>query len=64
MLWTLLTYLFDNYGKVSANDVDNNNKKICQPWDPNTPFKTIMNQIDTAKDYTKVGGQAYTNKQI
>ena len=38
------------YAKISADDLDENNKKLRELWDPNIPFQTLFKQI---KDATK-----------
>ena len=35
-----------------------------QPWDPNTPFETLIEQIEDAMEVADAATQAYTDAQV
>jgi hypothetical protein len=60
----LLTFLMESYGNITAIDLGENETKMKQPWDPNTPFEHVIAQIDDAVEYATDGGEAPTQQQI
>ena len=34
------------------------------PWNPSTPFETLLQQLDDAQEYTDAGGQPFTTAQL
>uniref|UniRef100_A0A6U3E495 Uncharacterized protein n=1 Tax=Entomoneis paludosa TaxID=265537 RepID=A0A6U3E495_9STRA len=35
-----------------------------QPWDPNLPFESVIDQLEEAQDYAEAGNQPFTDVQI
>ena len=41
----MLTHLYNSYDRISLFDLEENDKRFKQQWDPNQPFKVLMDQI-------------------
>ena len=61
--YDMLRHLYDNYADISADDLEANDKKLREPWDPNTPFVTLIKQIQDAIELTDHAGVPYTPEQ-
>ena len=42
--YELLCHLYKNYADISADNLEANDKQLREPWDPNTPFVTLINR--------------------
>ena len=60
----ILAFLFQNYGNITQYDIEENNKKLKEKWDANTPIEMLFDQIDDAQDFAVATGQPYTNNQL
>ena len=61
----LLTYLFATYAQITATDLlDNLTVKLVQPWDPSTPFETVIAQIEDCIEFAQDGGDPISPAQI
>ena len=60
----LLTYLFTTYGLITSQDLEDNETRLKQPWDPNQPFQVLILQIEKARDFADHGGVPYSPMQI
>jgi len=60
----MLQFLFTTYGLISPIDLISNHKKIEAPWDPNTPFEMLIDQIEDCQELAEAGNQPYTAAQI
>ena len=47
----LLTQLFITYGKISGNDLRQNNMKINTAYDVNLPIEVFFDQVEDWMDY-------------
>jgi hypothetical protein len=45
----LLKHLFDNYGKVTSEDIVQNENRLNEPWDGAEAFENIIDRIDEFK---------------
>jgi hypothetical protein len=63
-LLQMLTHLFTNYGRLEPQDLVHNANKLNTPWDPNTPFELLIEQIDECIDFADAGNQAFPANQI
>ena len=61
---TMLSYLFDQYGIISPQDLHDNNTKFYQQWDPSTPFEVLIAQIEDCAEFAQDGQQPFTDQQI
>jgi hypothetical protein len=53
-----------NYGRITPNDLDENDKRFKKQWDANQPFEALVEQIDDAMDFASAGQAPYTPAQI
>jgi len=60
----MLTHLYVNYAKITPTDLEENDKRMKADWDPNQPFKVLIDQIDDGVDYATAGENPYTLEQI
>jgi hypothetical protein len=60
----LLKYLFDTYGKITPEDVLENEIKFTQDWDGGDAFEMVIERINNCIDFAKEAESAYTDKQI
>jgi hypothetical protein len=60
----IIAHLYRTYANITANDLEENDKRFRAPFDPNQPFETIISQIDDATDFAIAGETPYTNEQI
>jgi hypothetical protein len=60
----LLQYLFDTYGKITPEDVIENEKKFTEEWDGDEAFEVVIERINTCIDFANEAESSYTAKQI
>ena len=60
----ILAHLFTNYGSISPQDLLDNENRMKTPWNPSTPFETLLQQVDDAQEYADAGGQPFTAAQL
>jgi hypothetical protein len=60
----LLKHLFDNYGKVTSEDIVQNENRLNEPWDGAEAFENIIDRIDECVDFAKEAEKPYTPEQI
>jgi hypothetical protein len=58
----LLTHLMTNYGRLSAEDLQDNLNQMSKPWDPDTPIETIFNNIAECCQLAEAGGDPITEQ--
>ncbi len=44
----ILNHLYNNYGKLSPADLQDNDSKLRSTYDPNQPIETFLDQIEDA----------------
>jgi len=60
----MLTHLYANYAKITLTNLEENDKRMKADWNPNQPFKVLIDQIDDGVDYATAGEKPYTPEQI
>ena len=60
----MLRHLYETYADISADDLETNDVKMKEPWDPNQPFEQLVKQIQDAIDMADHAGVPYTPQQI
>ena len=60
----LLNHLFNNYGNITQLELEDNDTKMRTMWDPNSPFDSLIQQLEDGQDYADDGGQPYTTDQL
>jgi hypothetical protein len=52
----MLDHLFDNYGNITAVDLEINFEHMRRAWDPQQPVESLFKQIQECVDYSEAGG--------
>ena len=53
----MLDHLFNNYAQLTPTELaDNMMIHLVKPWDPSTPFETVINQIERCTEFADDGG--------
>jgi hypothetical protein len=60
----LLDHMFTSYGCIHPDNLVANNKRMQEPWDPNTPFENLAKQIDDSANFTGAASQPSSPAQI
>ena len=60
----MLRHLYATYADITADDLDENDKKMREPWDPNGPFEGLIKQIKDAVELAEHAGVPYSQEQI
>ena len=60
----ILEFLFHNYRNITQYDIEDNDKKLKEKWDTNTPIEMLFDQIEDAQDFAAVARQPHTNNQL
>ena len=60
----LLYHLYSTYPNISASALQDNEKRLCAPYDSNQPFETQIDQVENAVDYASAGDTTYTPDQV
>ena len=60
----MLTYLYNNYGIITAVDIENNDEDISTPYNPALPIETLFHQIEVAAEFAEAGNRPYEKDQI
>ena len=47
----ILEFLLQNYRNITQYDIEDNDKKLKEKWDANTPIEMLFNQIEDAQDF-------------
>jgi hypothetical protein len=51
-----------NYGRLTAEDLQDNLNQMSKPWDPDTPIETIFNNIAECRQLAEAGGDPITEQ--
>ena len=60
----LLNYLYENYAKITHNNLRENDQRMNAPYDPNEPIEVLIDQIEDGIDYAAAGNMPCTPTQI
>jgi hypothetical protein len=60
----IIAFLFQAYGQLTPQKLIDNQMTMNTPWDPNTPFETLIEQIEDAMEIADAANQAFTDAQI
>ena len=44
-IYDLFNHLFTNYGTISNKELENNERKLKEEWDPHTPIEHLFKKI-------------------
>lgn len=60
----LLNHLYSAYVDIHDAALRENQERMMAPWDPSSPFETLIKQIEDAVDYADRGDNPFTPKQV
>jgi hypothetical protein len=60
----LLTHLYDQYARISAADLQDNDVVFKTTYGPNLPIKTLFDQVENAVDFAAAGNTPYSPEQV
>jgi hypothetical protein len=61
----LLQHLFDEYGEISGGgEWEENMQRMREPWNPETPFETLIDQFDNGMEYADAARCSFSPTQI
>ena len=60
----IITYLFDRFGDVTPNELEDAEKVLNEPFNPNEPFGIYACTIEDAVDVAEAAGCPFTTEQI
>lgn len=61
---TMLQHLYDNYGVITAVDIEDNDTTMRAEYDPSQPIEVLFHQIETAVEFAEAGNRPYDPKQV
>ena len=60
----MLDHLYDNYGIITAVDIEDNDTRMREPYNPTFPIETLFHQIELAVEYATAGKRPYQEDQV
>ena len=60
----LLTNLYTTYGNITPHELQENDKRIRQPYDVAQPFEIFTAQIEDSVEYANAGGTPFSAEQV
>ena len=60
----ILTHLYDNYGIITAVNIENNDEEMRTPYNPALPIETLFHQIEVAVEFAEAGNRPYAKSQV
>ena len=63
-VYDMLRHLYTTYVELSLDDIEDNDRRMRKPWDPNTPFEALIKQINDAVELADHAGAPYTPVQV
>jgi hypothetical protein len=60
----LLQHLIDEYGDITSGELDDNILRMREPWNPESPFETLDNQINKGMEYADAACCSFLPTQI
>ena len=61
---SLLYHLYSTCANIFASSLQDNDKRLCAPYDSNQPFETLTDEVENAVDYASAGDTPYTPSQV
>ena len=60
----ILQHLFDNYGVITPQDLDNNDARMREPFNPTVPIETYFHQVEKTRAFAEAANDPYTDRQV
>ena len=61
---TILQHLYDNYGVITAVDIEDNDTAMRAEYDLSQPIEVLLYQIEIAVQFSEAGKSPYEPKQV
>jgi len=55
----ILDNLYKNYGVITAVDIEDNDTRMREPYNPTFPIETFFHQMELAVEYATIGKRPY-----
>ena len=60
----MVQHLYTNYGKVSPTDLEENDMRMREPFDPSKRVEELYEQIEDTVEYSEAANAAYNDTQV
>ena len=60
----MLDHVHENYGVITAVDIEDNDTRMQEPYNPTFPIETFFHQIELAVEYATAGKRPYETAQV
>ena len=60
----LLDHLYENYGVITAVDIEDNDTRMRESYNPTFPIETLFHQIELAVEYATAVKRPYQTAQV
>jgi hypothetical protein len=60
----ILDHLYNQYARISAADLQENDVALKTAYDPNLPIETLFDQVENAVDFAAAGNTPYSPEQV
>ena len=60
----MLSHSYNTYARITQGELEENDRRMKQDWDPNQPFEVLINQIKYSVAFVAAGDMPYTVPQI
>ena len=60
----MLDHFYENYGIITAVDIEDNGTRMREPYNPTFPIETLFHQIELAVEYATTGKRPYQDAQV
>lgn len=63
-LYSMLQHLYDNYGKITEDKLEQNREEMNSPFDVSLPIEILFTQIEDCVDFADAARSPYSQAQI
>ena len=60
----MVKYLYENYSIITPEELEENDKRMREAYDPTTPIENLFEQIEEAVEYADAGNATYNDIQM
>ena len=60
----MIKYLYGNYGVITPDELEENNKRMREAYDPTMPIENLLEQIEEDVEYADAGNATYNDTQM
>lgn len=62
--WTILDFLYTNYGNITPAELLANSEKLKEPYNPSEPIESLFTRFEDAIEYADAANRPFTDEQI